>query len=368
MKARRGGRPHRTPLGSPADDGYNPRPLEPALEREVQRSTQSGYNVMDDFGHWKPDPERLLVTGVEGIVGANLALSLSRRFEVTGLFADRPVSLPGCTTARWQPHDATESIALLRRQRPEWIIHCGPLACGSWDLPETCPDADQEADTCARLAKISAELESRLTVISSDAVFAGPRLFHDENAPASSRQPFARAVSQVEQALEATGAMVVRTHAYGWSPAGAPPGFAERVWESLIEGSLASFDPHQHATPILASSLAELLLSAYRRGLRGRYHVAGAERTSAWRFAKELAAAFGLRNADASTDEDPPSETHRPHLYETSLATRRAQRELASPMPMLREGLDCFADQAADGYRARLQCGLSRTVVTAEAA
>ena len=66
---------------------------------------------MEDFGHWRPDPERLLVTGVEGIVGANLALSLSRRFEVVGLFAGRPVSLPGCTTARWQPHDPTESSA-----------------------------------------------------------------------------------------------------------------------------------------------------------------------------------------------------------------------------------------------------------------
>ena len=115
------------------------------------------------------------------------------------------------------------------------------------------------------------------------------------------------------------------------------------MWESLIEGSPATFDPHQHATPILASSLAELLLLAYRRGLRGRYHIAGAERTSAYRFAMELAAAFGLRNADASTDEDPPPETERPHLFETSLATRRAQRELASPMPMLRRrvGLVC---------------------------
>jgi len=323
---------------------------------------------MEDFGHRKADPEKLLVTGVEGIVGANAALSMSGRFEVVGLSTGRPVRLPGCTTASWEPLDATEWMALVRRQRPDWIVHCGALARGSWDLPEACPDGDQEARTCVRLAEISGELESRLTVITSDAVFAGPRLFHDEKAPASSRQPFARAVSRVEEALEATGAMVVRTHAYGWSPAGASPGFAERVWESLIEGSPASFDPHRHATPILASSLAELLLLAYRRGLRGRYHIAGAERTSAYRFALELAAAFGLRNADALTDEDPPLETERPHLYETSLATRRSQRELASPMPMLREGLDSFADQAADGYRARLQCGIRGTAVTADAA
>ncbi|NQT12471.1 MAG: sugar nucleotide-binding protein [Planctomycetes bacterium] len=323
---------------------------------------------MEDFGDWRPESEKLLVTGVEGVVGANLALSLSRRFEVVGLFSGGPVSLPGCMTTSWQPHDAAAWRAFMRRQRPQWIIHCGPLACCSWDLPQKCPDAEQETHTCAQLAQTAAESESRLTVISSDAVFAGPRLFHDERAPTSSRQPFARAISRVEEALEATGAMVVRTHAYGWSPAGAAPGFAERVWESLIEGNSATFDPHQHATPILASHLAELLLLAYRRGLRGRYHIAGAERTSAWRFAEELGGAFGLRGAEVSVDEGPPPGGVPAHLHETSLATRRAQRELASPMPMLREGLDAFADQAADGYRARLQCGVARTAVTADAA
>ena len=40
--------------------------------------------------------------------------------------------------------------------------------------------------------------------------------------------------------LEATGALVVRTHAYGWSPAGTPPGFAERVWE--LRANLSSYD------------------------------------------------------------------------------------------------------------------------------
>jgi dTDP-4-dehydrorhamnose reductase len=312
---------------------------------------------MQPFGLERSDREKLLVTGVDGLVGANLAASLADHFDVLGLYETHPVALPECTTLFWSPADLGDWCDMIHQERPEWIIHCGPLSCGSWDVPEPCPGGEREARTCALLAEVARDVGSRLTVISSDAVFAGPRLFHDERAPAASGRPFARAVRRAEEALEGTGALVVRTHAYGWSPAGAPPGFAERVWEALIEGRSTHFDPDRHATPILAASLAELLWVAYRRGLKGRCHVAGAERTSAYRFAVELAAAFGLRGAEMPAD-DPLARCDSDHLEETSLCTRRARRELGRPMPMLREGLDRFAQQAADGYRARLQCCL----------
>jgi len=323
---------------------------------------------MEPPWQWKPDPERLFVTGVEGLVGANLALSLADRFEVLGLFAGHRIALPGCATRSWTPADSAEWIDRIHRERPDWIVHCGPLACGSWDVPESCPDGDEEARTSTLLAEVARQVGSRLTVISTDAVFAGPRLFHAERAAATSRRPLARAAQQAERALEATGALVVRTHPYGWSPAGTPPGFAERVWEALVEGRTVHFDPDRHATPILATCLAELLWLAYRRGLKGRYHVAGAERASAYRFAVELAGAFGLTSGDTLADEAPLDLAGSDHLRETSLSTRRAQRELRRPMPMLREGLDLFAEQAADGYRARLQCCVPQAAVAAGAA
>jgi dTDP-4-dehydrorhamnose reductase len=313
---------------------------------------------MHDSRHPKPDSEKLLVIGVDGIVGANLALSLADRFEVVGLFHTRPVSLPGCRTAPWDPAHPEPWISLIHRQRPQWIVHCGPLASNSWDVPQPCPDGTCEARVCQLLAESSQEVGSRLTVISSDAVFAGPRLFHQEGSTATSRQPFAGAIRQAEKGLEGTHALLVRTHAYGWGPPGTTPGFAERVWQSLVEGRAARFDPDRHATPMLASRLAELLWLAYRRGLEGTYHLAGAERASAYHFAMELAAAFGLRSGDPLTEDDSPGRADADHLHETSLNTRKARRELGCAMPMLREGLDRFAQQAASGYRARLQCSV----------
>jgi len=295
---------------------------------------------------------RIVVCGVEGVVGGNLALGLAGRGVVHGLSFHQPVALEGCTTATCRRYEAGDLQRQVAAASPHWIVHCGPLARGSWDLPPDSAPADREGALCVALAEIADRAGARLTVISTDAVFAGPRMFHDEQSSAASAAPFALAARRVEQVLAGRPrVLVVRTHAYGWSPRAAEPGFAERLWQHLAEGTPCRLDPHSHATPILATDLAEPLWLAYRRGMEGLYHVAGAERTSAYRFAVELAACFGLPiGPGVMADEEGAG-----LLRETSLSTRRAQRELERPMPMLREGLERFARQATSGFRARLR-------------
>lgn len=297
----------------------------------------------------------VLVTGVDNALGANLALHLATRLAVVGFSRNRPVSLEGCDTIFWEPANATDVARRVRQVSPQWILHCGPIACGSWDTPENLPDGSQETATSLQLARLAADAAIRLTVISTDAVFAGPRIFHDEDAVSTNSQPLAQAARQVEQALQAMPALVVRTHAYGWSGAGAEPGFAERAWQALTDGLPRWFDPNDYATPILATDLAYLLWRAYQGGLTGLRHIAGAERVSAYRFVQELAAVFDLPSCPLPS-ERVVSEPSAPLLsQETSLNTRRAQRELQQPMPLLREGLERFARQLHSGPHARLR-------------
>jgi len=319
--------------------------------------------VMEDSptGQLHPVP-RIVVCGVDGVVGGNLALGLGERAAVHGLFFHHPVSLEGCTTAACRPHDAGDLRRQVEAASPHWIVHCGPLGRGSWDIPPEEPQAEREAGLSVTLAEIAGRVGGRLTVISTDAVFAGPRMFHEEKSSAASSEPFALAARRVEQVLaDRPRVLVVRTHAYGWSPRPAEPSFAERVWQHLAEGTPCRLDAHNHATPILASDLAELLWLAYRRGLEGLYHVAGAERTSAYRFAVDLAACFGLQSSPAATAEEGAGAPGEGLLRETSLSTGRARRELERPMPMLREGLDRFARQAESGFRARLRGSAPQT-------
>jgi dTDP-4-dehydrorhamnose reductase len=295
----------------------------------------------------RPKVERLLITGVDHALGANLALEWAGRAEVMGLYGRHAVACPSLVTAAWDGADVATFASICAAWQPRWIVHCGPLSAASWDPIDRALDARGEPQIVARLAEIAHESGARLAVLSSDVVFAGPRMFHEETFPTGNTTPRAVLTRTMERALEDSGALVVRTHAFGWSPVAAQAGFAELTARCLADGQDFVADGRRYATPILASDLAELLWRAYELRLCGLYHLAGAERTSAFRFASELAAALDLeRPAGNPPLAQPDGAEHE----ETSLNSRRARRALERATPLLAEGLRRFAAQAENGW------------------
>ena len=299
---------------------------------------------------------KLLIVGVDSMVGSNLALALSREFDVVGLGQQKPFHLPAIRTSGCRTDDPAAVASAVRRRKPRWIIHCGPLAQSSWDQRGLAGLTPATVNVALAIAEAARDVGSRLTYLSTDAVFSGPRMFHNEQSPGKSS---GEAVQEIEQTLETNGALIVRTHCYGWSPAGQRPVWIERLATAMFEGQPPDAQGSHHATPILATDLARLLLRAYRLDVRGVLHLAGAERTSQRRLAAELAAmwpdlcsgAIGSLPALAGTLAESDSNSA---ARETSLDTRRARRLLGRPMPMLREGLCRFVAQAFDGHRQRL--------------
>jgi dTDP-4-dehydrorhamnose reductase len=296
--------------------------------------------------------ERLLVTGVDFPLGGNLALKLADRCEVVGLYCRRQVESPAVRTAECDSASRPERRRLLLDFQPHWIIHCGPLALGAWDEPANELECQREGDMVTHWAELAAELSAQLTVVSSDVVLAGPRMFHDESAEPQSVHARAAATRIMERRLERSGALVVRTHAYGWCPVSEHAGFAERAFQQLTAGKRTAYDGLRYATPILATDLAELLLRAYEKRLHGLYHLSGAERTNPYRFVQELASSLGF-HAPEMGEAPPPRVSVAEPCQETSLDSMRARRMLEMATPMLREGLNRFAEQAHNGWRER---------------
>lgn len=302
--------------------------------------------------------ERLLVTGVEGMLGANLALVLADPFIVEGLFL-RPIARKDADRHARRLSDAVRAL------RPAWIIHCGILARANWDPPIGPVSGAVEARLVAGLAQAADEVGARLTVLSTDAVLRGPRLFHGPAAPAGGHSAWSRAVRRTEQAADNGRALIVRTHAFGWSPTEPDEGFTARLVSALRDGRALELDGQQHATPILATDLADLLVAAYRTGLSGIHHLAGAERVSTVRFAQELADVLGVEpvglaachaGRDTASSDAPPAGL-RAYLArcETALDTRLAQTLLGRPMPRFQDGLRRLLEQVERGYRTRLR-------------
>ena len=155
----------------------------------------------------------------------------------------------------------------------DWVVYCGFAAASSWD--EDAMIGRDQPSQVEELAQAAAAVGAKLLVISSDAVFAGPKLFHDESEPVAGDGP-CQHLHAVEQAALAfsdrTRVLVARTNAIGWSCNGAS--FAERLWDALERHERIEVDASSFATPVLAVDAAELLWCACRAAF-GRHSYRG---------------------------------------------------------------------------------------------
>jgi dTDP-4-dehydrorhamnose reductase len=294
--------------------------------------------------------DKLLVTRSDSLLGRNLAPTLGDRMDV---IAVRQATTGGDA----MPEILSETI---RRERPQWVVHAGAMSVSAWDAagvggksPLLRRDLERETAEVIALGAACREVRARFFLVSSDCVFDGPRMFHTEQTPTSARRGAGRAIADLEASLRDAATLLIRTHVYGWSQAEGGANSAERMFRELTGESECAVDAVRHATPILASDLAECLYAAYQADLSGTFHITGAERTSPYRFAAEMASAFGTPGRFVQLTSKTAA-SRRPYVDETSLNTLAFRRAVETPLPMLREGLARFAAQAFNGYRAGL--------------
>lgn len=289
--------------------------------------------------------DSILVVGTDTVVGANLAT----------FWADGDQRVVGLT--RLVNDDAFGPAALddVRRRlaaaRPEVVVYCGAASESAWSYPMIDSAAESHLRVWTRAVR---EAGCRFTYLSSDAVFTGPWLFHSEDSQHHCQSLEAGRLRTMEELVQRVipDALIVRTNAYGWSSDG--NGWIESMLGDLDDGE-ATADPIRHATPILATDLAEILARAHEEELTGSLHVAGSERISHEAFVRMLADQFGLSMPTAEPAGILAGPATGFGRGETSLRTSRAKNVLNMAMPMIADGLTRLHAQSIDGFRDRIE-------------
>jgi dTDP-4-dehydrorhamnose reductase len=301
--------------------------------------------------------EKLLIAGVDSVVGANLAAHLADKYEVLGTSGTAHVSIDGCDSAFAPANDAHAVRQVVTGDRPDRIIVCQAAGDSPWHrvAGRISPSAAIES---ARLwSRTASDLGIPLTLISSDAIFTGPWMFHAESSNSYCSSPQARSLRATEEWVlqNCPQALIVRTHPYGWSPLAEGPCWIEGIVAALESDRPGIFECTPHATPILATDLAEMLPPSWEAGLSGIYHIAGAERVNPHRFVCALARIFDLAPPRASILAPAEISSGAYGQGETSLRTQAFHRAVGLPMPMLIEGLQRLFEQRNDGFDRRFR-------------
>ncbi len=295
----------------------------------------------------------LLITGMSGLLGANLALLARERYRTVGSFYQHPIVVPGVTHA-WsdllQPGAATQ---LVDETQPDIIIH----AAGLTSVDACQRDAELarrlNVDVAWEIARLAGAMGLKLAHLSSDHVFAGVSAWHTEDEIPVPVNVYAATKAEAEQRVlqSCPDALIIRTNFYGW---GTPvrQSFSDWILGGLRQGRELRMFRDVYFTPLLINDLADIIFDLIERDAAGVYHAAGSDRLSKLEFAYILAEEFAIDHPQIVPVALEASGLGAPRPRDMSLATDKVSRLLGRRMSGVRAGLRHLRELEAKGWPA----------------
>lgn len=309
--------------------------------------------------------ERLLITGSSGLLGSNLVLHLSQRFQTIATYRGHRLKHDTCDNVQMDITHSDETWSVICQWKPQLVIHCAAETRVDYceEYPEEAYRTNVLGTEC--LARAVASIGAKLLYISTDSVFDGKVGMYTEEAIPHPLNVYAHTKLAGEQVVmrHVADYLIVRTNIYGWN---ARPEFslAEWILDCLDAGKEVPGFADIHFSPILVNDLVEVLAKMIDTDLRGIYHVGASERNTKLSFARMLCQVFDRDMAlirPAHSDEIG-LKACRPK--DTSLDVKKVTNILGRPMPKIIDGLWRFRQLREEGYVVRLRSSFSQEEAT----
>jgi dTDP-4-dehydrorhamnose reductase len=298
---------------------------------------------------------RILITGVSGLLGINLAMESSHGHTVFGTVNQHSLKTSAFTVIQTNLLTPGAVESLLDQTQPEWVIHCAALA--NLDACEADPLLAQQLNTHLphTLAKIVARSGARLLHVSTDSVFDGLQGDYAEDDAPSPLSIYSRTKLEGEMAVMQANpeAIVARVNLYGWSLTG-NRSLAEFFFNNLSQGKAVMGFTDVFFCPLLANHLAQIFLDMLEKKLCGLYHVVSPECLSKYDFGQRIAQRFNLDGSlikPTSIHQSGLKAARSPNL---TLRCDKLSQALGESLPRQSTGLDELFTLYQQGYPHKL--------------
>lgn len=297
---------------------------------------------------------RIYITGIAGMLGANIAYLLKDQCEIVGvdkvLFQADKIKCEQFDLLDYQK--LRESIL---RAAPDVLIHTAALV--NVDFCEEDQELAYQLNTelTVFLAKICDEISCKMVYISTDAVFDGEdkTLYREEDITHPVNQ-YGKTKWMGENEVLKRNHLVVRTNIYGFNVQN-KYSFGEWVYQSLQRGEILHMFTDIDFSPILVNDLTEVIVKLLEEDVKGVYHVCASGCISKYDFGKYLQSIFSLKEGwieKSQSDHFPFKARRSKHM---GMSNKKVRETLGISLPSPEESIERFYQLICNGYHEELK-------------
>ena len=241
--------------------------------------------------------QRLLITGVSGMLGNNLAYSFRNKYRILGLYNLHPVIIDNVQTKRADIISATSFNKVVNEFCPDIVIHCASLT--DVDFCEVNKKLTNQVNVFGtRVVTDSIKSKDvKLIYISTDAVYDGIKGDFSEDDTVNPRNYYGLTKYRGEKVvLKKPNSLILRTNLFGWNI---------QDKHSLAEWILNELSNNRHIkgfrdvsfSSIYTFEFARILDRIIDKDLTGIYNCASRSSLSKYEFAVYIANRFNLNKS-----------------------------------------------------------------------
>ena len=239
----------------------------------------------------------MLITGVSGLLGNNLAYYFKDRHDILGLYNSNSVNIDGICTIQCELIYPENINRIISKYKPQIIIHCASVT--NVDQCEVDKDTTSKINVFATKNVVDPVLNDKavkLIYISTDSVYDGVKGNYtvDDNVNPLNYYGQSKLKGEME-VLKKENSIVLRTNLFGWNIQD-KKSLGEWVLDELKAGKKIKGFKDARFSTIYTLELARVIDIIIQKNLTGVFNCGGIDSCSKYDFAMKIADRFDLDN------------------------------------------------------------------------